>query len=108
MWDLIKSGDTAEFACETICRWWKKMGAHHYTNATDLLIMADGGGSNGSRLRLWKVALQKFANETQMNISVCHFPPGSFMVNGITGYIHKGVNFVQVNCAQFHSVQDAI
>jgi len=78
-----KDHDTAEFACETIGRWWKKMGAHHYTNATDLLIMADGGGSNGSRLRLWKVALQKFADETQMNISVCHFPPGTSKWNKI-------------------------
>ena len=78
-----KDHDTAEFACETISRWWNKMGAHNYTNATDLLIMADGGGSNGSRLRLWKIALQEFADETQMNISVCHFPPGTSKWNKI-------------------------
>ena len=78
-----KDHDTAEFVCETIGRWWKKMGAHNYTNATDLLIMADDDGSNDSRLRLWKVALQKFANETKMNISVCHFPPGTSKWNKI-------------------------
>ena len=75
--------DTAEFACETISRWWRKMGSQRYENATDLLIMADGGGSNGSRVRLWKVSLQKIADETQLNISVCHFPPGTSKWNKI-------------------------
>lgn len=67
--------DTAEFAVETIRRWWNSMGKTCYANATKLLITADGGGSNGSRVKLWKTELQKFANETGMNISVCHFPP---------------------------------
>lgn len=67
--------DTAEFAVETIRRWWDSMGKTCYANATKLLITADGGGSNGSRVKLWKTELQKFANEIRMNISVCHFPP---------------------------------
>ncbi len=67
--------DTAEFAVETIRRWWDSMGTTCYANATKLLITADGGGSNGSRVKLWKTELQKFANEIRMNISVCHFPP---------------------------------
>lgn len=67
--------DTAEFAVETIRRWWNLMGKTSYPGATKLLITADGGGSNGTRVRLWKTELQKFANETGMDISVCHFPP---------------------------------
>ncbi len=67
--------DTAEFAVETIRRWWDSMGKTCYANATKLLITADGGGSNGSRVKLWKTELQKFANEIRMNISVCHFSP---------------------------------
>jgi hypothetical protein len=66
--------DTAEFAVETIRRWWISMGKTCYGNATKLLITADGGGSNGSRVKLWKTELQKFANETGMEISVCNFP----------------------------------
>ena len=72
-----KDHDTAEFACETIRRWWRKMGVQRYANANSLLIIADGGGSNGRRSRLWKVSLQKFADETQLKISVCHFPPST-------------------------------
>jgi len=78
-----KDHDTAEFACETIGRWWRKMGAQQYVNATDLLIIADGGGSNGSRLRLWKVSLQKIADKIQLKISVCHLPPGTSKWNKI-------------------------
>jgi len=78
-----KDHDTAEFACETIGRWWRKMGTQQYVNATDLLIIADGGGSNGSRLRLWKVSLQKIADEIQLKISVCHLPPGTSKWNKI-------------------------
>lgn len=69
--------DTAQFAVETLRRWWSNMGAPIYGDATELLIMADGGGSNGSRNRLWKVALQGLATETGLRISVCHFPPGT-------------------------------
>jgi transposase len=75
--------DTSEFACETIRRWWFKMGRFEYKDATELLIMADGGGSNGVRSRLWKVCLQELANKTSLQISVCHFPPGTSKWNKI-------------------------
>jgi hypothetical protein len=74
--------DTAAFAVETIRRWWLKMGRERYPLARDLLITADGGGSNGYRLRLWKVALQAFANETALTVHVCHFPPGTSVDGG--------------------------
>ena len=76
-------GNTAEFACETIRQWWRKMGIQEYSEATELLITADGGGSNGSRNRLWKVCIQKFADESGLKISVCHFPPGTSKWNKI-------------------------
>ena len=69
--------DTAEFAVETIRRWWDRMGRRVYPQAKKLLITADGGGSNGSRCRLWKVELQRLADEIGLSISVCHFPPGT-------------------------------
>jgi hypothetical protein len=76
-------GNTAEFACETIRQWWKRMGLHAYKNASELLITADGGGSNGSRNRLWKVCIQRIADEIRLTISVCHFPPGTSKWNKI-------------------------
>jgi transposase len=76
-------GNTAEFACETIRQWWIKMGVQAYKDATELLITADGGGSNGSRNRLWKVCIQKLADEFGLKISVCHFPPGTSKWNKI-------------------------
>jgi len=75
--------DTAQFAAEAVYRWWKKMGRKRYSGATELLITADGGGSNGSRCRLWKVALQDLANRLKMAIQVCHFPPGTSKWNKI-------------------------
>jgi len=75
--------DTAQFAAEAIGRWWRKMGVQRYPEATELLIMADGGGSNGSRSRLWKVALQGLADELGLTIRVCHFPPGTSKWNKI-------------------------
>ena len=75
--------DTAEFAVETLRRWWHKMGSRVYPDAKKLLITADGGGSNGSRCRLWKVELQGLANEIGLRISVCHFPPGTSKWNKI-------------------------
>jgi len=75
--------DTAEFAVETIRRWWRSMGQPTYPQATRLLITADAGGSNGSRLRLWKLELQKLADETGLRIVVCHFPPGTSKWNKI-------------------------
>jgi hypothetical protein len=75
--------DTAEFAVETLRRWWRKMGSRVYPDTTSLLITADGGGSNGSRCRLWKVELQELADEIGLQISVCHFPPGTSKWNKI-------------------------
>jgi transposase len=75
--------DTAEFATETIRRWWRRMGVLTYPGAEELLITADGGGSNGSRTRLWKVGLQGLADELCLRISVCHFPPGTSKWNKI-------------------------
>jgi hypothetical protein len=75
--------DTAEFACETIRRWWCKMGKTSYPRAKELLVLADGGGSNGSRSRLWKLSLQSLADETGLAFSVCHFPPGTSKWNKI-------------------------
>ena len=75
--------DTAEFAVETLRRWWRKMGSKVYPRAQRLLITADGGGSNGCRCRLWKVELQRWADEIGLRISVCHFPPGTSKWNKI-------------------------
>jgi hypothetical protein len=75
--------DTAHFAVEAIRRWWQKMGSKRYRNARRLLITADGGGSNGSRCRLWKVALQDLATQLGLAIHVCHFPPGTSKWNKI-------------------------
>lgn len=75
--------DTAEFAVESIRNWWINMGKSTYLNATKLLINADGGGSNSSRGRLWKVELQELADEMQLEITVCHLPPGTSKWNKI-------------------------
>jgi hypothetical protein len=75
--------DTAHFAAEAIRRWWKKMGVKRYRTAREILITADGGGSNGSRCRLWKLALQELATQLKMPIHVCHFPPGTSKWNKI-------------------------
>jgi hypothetical protein len=75
--------DTARFATEAIRRWWKKMGSKRHPDAAQLLIMADGGGSNSSRCRLWKVALQDLATWLEMPVQVCHFPPGTSKWNKI-------------------------
>jgi hypothetical protein len=75
--------DTAEFAVETLRRWWRYMGSVAYPKAKRLMITADGGGSNGSRCRLWKVELQGLADEIGLRISVCHFPPGTSKWNKI-------------------------
>jgi hypothetical protein len=75
--------DTAQFAAQAIGRWWHKMGAKRYPNASALLITADGGGSNGSRCRLWKVALQSLSARLGLPVHVCHFPPGTSKWNKI-------------------------
>jgi len=86
--------DTAEFAVETIRRWWRSMGQMSYPKAHRLLITADGGGSNGSRVRLWKKELQQFANETGLVLSVCHFPPGTSKWNKIE---HRLFSYITEN-----------
>ena len=86
--------DTATFAVATIRRWWINMGSKFYPNAKSLLITADGGGSNGSRLRLWKLELQGLANELGFPISVCHLPPGTSKWNKIE---HRLFSFITQN-----------
>jgi hypothetical protein len=75
--------DTADFAGESIRRWWQEMGSRAYPRARRLLITADAGGSNGYRSRLWKVALQRLASDLDLRITVCHFPPGTSKWNKI-------------------------
>jgi hypothetical protein len=75
--------DTAAFAVESIRRWWNEIGRSQYPQAKRLLLSADGGGSNGSRVRLWKWELQKLAEETGLAITVCHLPPGTSKWNKI-------------------------
>jgi hypothetical protein len=75
--------DTARFAAGAIRRWWRKMGSRRYRGARELLVTADGGGSNGSRCRLWKVALQELALGLGIPVRVCHFPPGTSKWNKI-------------------------
>src|ERR1700674_4860061 len=86
--------DTGAFAVASIRGWWRSEGRSLYSQAQVLLITADGGGSNGSRLRLWKLELQKFADETSLSISVCHFPPGTSKWNKVE---HRLFSFISSN-----------
>lgn len=86
--------DTAAFAVTTLRRWWQAMGQPLYPDADRLLICADGGGSNGSRVRLWKVELAAFAAETGLQITVCHFPPGTSKWNKIE---HRLFSHISMN-----------
>jgi hypothetical protein len=86
--------DTSAFAVESIRRWWNMMGREAYPRARQLLITADSGGSNGSRVRLWKLELQKLADEIGLEISVCHFPPGTSKWNKIE---HRLFSFITKN-----------
>jgi Rhodopirellula transposase DDE domain len=86
--------DTADFAAATIGRWWQEMGRPLYPRAAALLITADSGGSNGSRCRRWKVALQRLADELRLAISVCHLPPGTSKWNKIE---HRLFSQIAVN-----------
>ena len=86
--------DTASFAVSSIRRWWEGMGRALYPNASKLLICADGGGSNGSRLRLWKVELQRLAEQTGITITVCHLPPGTGKWNKIE---HRLFSHISMN-----------
>ena len=86
--------DTSAFAVETIRRWWYRMGQQSYPQATELLITADSGGSNGSRVRLWKVELQRLADDTGLELRVCHLPPGTSKWNKIE---HRLFSFISQN-----------
>jgi hypothetical protein len=86
--------DTASFAVNTIRRWWRVMGKKRYHKAKRLMITADAGGSNGYRIRLWKVELQKLANELKLPITVCHMPPGTSKWNKIE---HRLFSFISIN-----------
>ena len=86
--------DTAQFAVNSIRSWWEHLGQPHYPKATRLQITADCGGSNGNRTKLWKVELQKLANDTELEIAVCHFPPGTSKWNRIE---HRLFSFITMN-----------
>lgn len=88
------SHDTASFAVDSIRRWWETMGKKRYPESKVLLINADGGGSNGSRNKLWKIELQKFANDYDMDIYVTHFPPGTSKWNKIE---HRMFSYISMN-----------
>ena len=86
--------DTAQFATNSIGRWWKEMGSRRFPRATELLITADGGGSNSPRSRLWRVMLQKLAEASGLKLTVCHFPPGTSKWNKIE---HRLFSFITHN-----------
>jgi hypothetical protein len=88
------SHDTAQFAVESIRRWWRMLGRRSYPRAGRLLICADAGGSNGNRLRAWKLHLQEFAKEIGISISVSHYPPGTSKWNKIE---HRLFSFISMN-----------
>jgi hypothetical protein len=88
------NNDTASFAVQTIRRWWQEVGRERYPVATRLTITADGGGSNGSRLRLWKIELQRLATELGIDIVVHHLPPGTSKWNKIE---HRLFSFITMN-----------
>ena len=103
IYDLLKnngfvnvgiSSDTAEFAVNSIGKWWKEMGKELYPKATQILVTADCGGSNGNRTKLWKVKLQELAIDINMDINVCHFPPGTSKWNKIE---HSMFSFISKN-----------
>jgi len=88
------TADTAEFAVESIRRWWTQMGADRFPDAAELLITADAGGSNGYRVRAWKAELAKLAQETDLEITVVHYPPGTSKWNKIE---HRMFSFITMN-----------
>jgi hypothetical protein len=88
------SADTAQFAVCSIEAWWQQMGSGAYPAASSLTIVADSGGSNAARSRLWKVELQEFSNRTGLEINVCHFPPGTSKWNKIE---HRFFSFISHN-----------
>jgi hypothetical protein len=86
--------DTAEFSVESIRRWWNKIGSTLYPKSKEIYILADGGGSNASRNKLWKVSLQKLSNETNLTIHVSHYPPGTSKWNAIE---HELFSYISIN-----------
>jgi hypothetical protein len=88
------SHDTAEFAVESVRRWWRWIGRRGYPQAARLLLCADGGGSNGSRNRAWKYHLQQFADQSGLSITVCHYPPGTSKWNKVE---HRMFSFISLN-----------
>ena len=92
--NLGESHDTAEFAVESILRWWQTLGANTYPDAREPYINCDGGGSNNHRRRLWKKPRQDFANMTGLEVHVSHFPPGTSKWNKIE---HKMFGFISKN-----------
>jgi transposase len=86
--------DTAAFAVNAIRKWWRAMGKKRYAKPKGLMVTADGGGSNGYRVRLWKIELQKLANELKIPITVCHLPPGTSKWNKIE---HRLFSFITIN-----------
>ena len=88
------SRDTAEFAVESLRKWWRLQGRRHYPAASELLVCADSGGSNASRSRVWKYNLQQFADEAGLSITVCHYPPGTSKWNKIE---HRMFSFISIN-----------
>jgi len=99
--------DTAQFAVNSIRSWWQHLGHERYPDASRLQITADCGGSNGNRVRLWKVELQKLADETGMEIGVCHFPPGTSKWNRIE---HRLFSYITINWRgkPLHSLETVI
>jgi hypothetical protein len=99
--------DTAQFAVNSIRSWWQHLGHERYPDASRLQITADCGGSNGNRVRLWKVELQKLADETGLEIGVCHFPPGTSKWNRIE---HRLFSYITINWRgkPLHSVETVI
>lgn len=88
------SHDTAEFAVQSILTCWNNVGKKNYSNAKELLICADSGGSNGASNRLWKAELQNFSDKTSLKVSICHYPPGTSKWNKIE---HKMFSFISIN-----------
>lgn len=88
------SADTSEFAVNSIWQWWQHFGRKHYQSSDEILICADGGGSNASRSRAWKFYLQELANKTGLTITVCHYPPGTSKWNKIE---HRMFSFISLN-----------
>ena len=95
MVNVGKSHGTSGFAVESIRQWWLLMGKDRYPETEELMICADGGGSNGSRNKGWRVNLQELSNQTGMSITVCHFPPGTSKWNKIE---HRMFSFISMNC----------